>query len=94
MDVCVWSLFCYAVLNFLSSFAVTMYLIGEVRAGCFTLIVFLLLCGCLCSVSLPHGAVGWSAVCECGISWSYLLTCCISDLFGFNVAAPFINSRI
>ena len=68
--------------------------LGEVRAGCFTLIVFLLLCGCLCSVSLPHGAVGWSAVCECGISWSYLLTCCISDSSGFNVAAPFINSRI
>ena len=26
---------------------------------CFTLIVFLLSCGCLCSVSLPHSAVGW-----------------------------------
>ena len=24
-------------------------------------------CGCYCSVALPHGAVGWSAVCECGI---------------------------
>ena len=22
----------------------------------------------LCSVSIPHGAVGWSAVCNCGIS--------------------------
>ena len=21
-----------------------------------------------CSVALPHGAVGWSAVCDCGIS--------------------------
>ena len=21
----------------------------------------------LCSVSIPHGAVGWSAVCDCGI---------------------------
>ena len=21
-----------------------------------------------CSVSLPHGAVGWSTVCDCGIS--------------------------
>ena len=27
-----------------------------------------------CYVTLPHGAVGWSAVCECGISWSYSLT--------------------
>ena len=23
---------------------------------------------------LPHGAVGWSAVCDCGISWSNSLT--------------------
>ena len=23
---------------------------------------------------LPHGAVAWSAVCDCGISWSYSLT--------------------
>ena len=26
-----------------------------------------------CSVVLPHGAVGWSAVCDCGISGSYSL---------------------
>ena len=25
-------------------------------------------------VAPPHGALGWSAVCECGISWSYSLT--------------------
>ena len=24
----------------------------------------------LCSVPLPHGAVGWSVLCDCGISWS------------------------
>ena len=29
---------------------------------------------CKCSVDLPHGAVGWSAVCDCGISCSYSLT--------------------
>ena len=29
---------------------------------------------CWFSVALPHGAVGWSAVCDCGISWSYSLT--------------------
>ena len=38
------------------------------RAGCFTLFVFLVSCECYCSVALPHGAVGWSAVCDCGIS--------------------------
>ena len=36
--------------------------------GCFTLIVFLMSCDCKCSVALPHGAVGWSAVCDCGTS--------------------------
>ena len=25
-----------------------------------------------CSVSLPHDVVGWAAVCNSGISWSYL----------------------
>ena len=25
-----------------------------------------------------HGAVGWSAVFDCGISWSYSLTFCIT----------------
>ena len=30
------------------------------------------------SLPLPHGAVGWSAVCDCVISWSYLL--CFSAL--------------
>ena len=30
-------------------------------------------CDCPCSVALPHGTVGWSAVCDCGISWLYSL---------------------
>ena len=33
---------------------------GEERAGCFTLSSW-------CLVVLPHGAVGLSAVCDCGI---------------------------
>ena len=41
------------------------------KAGCFTLIVFLLSCDYSCSLALPHDAVGWSAVYECGIFWSY-----------------------
>ena len=47
--------------------------VWEMRVGCFTLIVFLRSCGCLCSVALPHGTICWSAVCDCGISYSYLL---------------------
>ena len=33
------------------------------------LVALLLLCcgSFLCSASFPHGAVGWSAVCDCGI---------------------------
>ena len=27
-------------------------------------------------MALPNGAVGWSAVCDCCISWSYSLTFC------------------
>ena len=30
-------------------------------------------CDCYCSVTLPQEAVGWSAVCDCGISLSYSL---------------------
>ena len=41
----------------------------EERAGCFTLFTFLVSCDCY--VALPHGALGWYVVCDCGISWSY-----------------------
>ena len=50
-------------LNFEFETVLKFYNIGP---GCFT-------CGCLCFVSLSHGAMGWSAVCDCGNSWSYSL---------------------
>ena len=31
-------------------------------------VVSLMSCYCVCSVALPRGAVGWSLVCDCGIS--------------------------
>ena len=40
----------------------------EERAGCFALTVFRMFCDSQCFVALPHGALGWSAVCNCGIS--------------------------
>ena len=43
------------------------------RAGCFTFIVFLISCDFKCTVILPLLYRGWSAVCSCGISWSYSL---------------------
>ena len=61
-----WSLFRYALLYVLSSFAI--FLTRKKEPGCFTFIVFLMSCYCKCPVALPHGAVGWSAVCDCGIS--------------------------
>ena len=44
------------------------HLDGDETADFFTLIVFLVPCYCYCRVALPHDAVGWSAVCDCGIS--------------------------
>ena len=35
------------------------------KVGCFALQMY---CYCKCSVALPHSAVGWPAVCDCGIS--------------------------
>ena len=40
----------------------------EEITGCFTLCY-----GCVCSESLPNAAVGWSVVCDCVISWLYIL---------------------
>ena len=38
------------------------------RAGCFDFIVVTMSCDCKCSLVLPQCALGWSAVCDCGIS--------------------------
>ena len=59
-----WSLFRYALLNVLSNFAII--LTRKREPGCFAFIVFLMFCYCKCPVALPRGAVGWSAVCDCG----------------------------
>ena len=59
------SVFSCALLCVLSSFAI---ILKRKRACCFAFIVLRVSCYCKCSVNLPHGAVGWSVVCECGIS--------------------------
>ena len=58
-------MFCCAIFCVLSSFAII--LVGKRE------VVTLLYClpgdcDCYCSVALPRGAVGLSAVCNCGIS--------------------------
>ena len=40
----------------------------EKIAGCCAMIVLPMYCNYKCSVALPHGAVGWAAGCDCGIS--------------------------
>ena len=50
----------------ISSFAIVFQ--EEGRAGRFTIIIaFLMSCDFFCTVALPHGAVGWSALCNCGM---------------------------
>ena len=48
-----------------SSFAII--LMGKI-ADCFALTIFQISCDSQCYVALPNGAMGWSAVCGCGIS--------------------------
>ena len=48
---------CFVVQCFVS-FLVLQSSYGEERAVCFTLFIFLVSCGCYCSVVLPRGALG------------------------------------
>ena len=71
---------CYALLCGHSSFAFILkrncyHLEEEEKAGCFAIIVSLQKHSYYkCSVALPQGTLGWSAVCDCSISGSYSLT--------------------
>ena len=74
-------MFSCALLSVVSSFAI-ISLGKRVLRWC-ALIAFLMSFDCKCFVSLPHGAMGWSVVCDCGISWSYSLFSC--DCAQFNL---------
>ena len=52
----------------LCPFKFSNHLEEEEKAGCFAIIVSQMFCYYQCSVALPHGAVVWSAVYDCGIS--------------------------
>ena len=52
---CVLSIFCN-------------HLEEEAKAGCFAFTALRIRCYCKCFVALPHSAVNWYAVCDCGIS--------------------------
>ena len=64
VGVCDCSMFCCALLCVHSGVAVI--LVGRGGAGCFAWFVFLVSCGVW--VAPPRGAMGLSAVCDCGIS--------------------------
>ena len=72
------------VMQYFMSFLACSHLDGEKRAASFTLVVFLITHYCYCFIAFPHGAMGWSAVHDCGISWSDLLIIlvwfCLFDL--------------
>ena len=58
------SLICYALLCVQSSFAIILNRKRKLDA------LLLLSYGCIVYINaLPHGAMGWSAVCDCDISW-------------------------
>ena len=56
------------VMHYFVSILVCNHLKEEEKADCFAIIVLQMYLYCKCYVALPHGAVGWSAVCDCGIS--------------------------
>ena len=59
-------LFCYALICFYSNFEI---ILKRKRKLVALLLLFLqMYCYYKCSVALPHVALGWSAVCDCGIS--------------------------
>ena len=58
------SLFCYALLCAHSSFAIIL----QRKRKLVALLLLSYRTYYKCSVSLSHGAEGWSAVCDCGIS--------------------------
>ena len=64
--VVVWNALLYVHFNF----SICNHIDEEERAGCFAFIVFRMSCYCKCTVALPYDAVGWSAVCDCCISYS------------------------
>ena len=66
MGILFLSAFCNAVLCVHSSVAIILN--GKDKAGCFPFIFLNMICYCKYSVALPNGALGWSAMCDCGNS--------------------------
>ena len=66
------SLICFVVLCAITSSSFAIISLGK-RERC------LLYFRCCRSFALLRGAMVWSVVCDCGISWSYSLTLCYTN---------------
>ena len=66
------SLFCYALLFVHYRFAIILK--RKRKLAPLLLSPYRCIVTLKCSLALPHGAVGWSAVFDCGISWLYSFT--------------------
>ena len=65
VEVTCFCVFCHALFCVHSNFAI---ILKEEKAGCLAIIDLQMYCNYGCSVALPHRALGWSAVCDCGVS--------------------------
>ena len=63
------SVSCFVMQPFLCSNAIILLVRRQLIA-----LLDVITCDCYCSLPIPYSAVGWSAVCYCGLSESYLLT--------------------
>ena len=62
-------------------FKVCNHLEEEEKASCCAIIVLQMYCYYKCSVALPRGVMGWSAVCDCGIYFLIILTYFLTQLW-------------
>ena len=75
-------------------FLLCSHLDGGERAASFTLIVFLITLDCYCSIVFPHGAVGLSAVHDCGTSWSDSLIILVLSCNGLYIFKCVLSAEI
>ena len=80
--------------NTLCPFLLCSHFDGEEIAASFTLIVFLITRDCYCSIAFPQGAVGWSAVHDCGISWSDSLIFLVLSCSGLYIFKSVLFAEI
>ena len=51
------------------------------------------MCGCICSVSFPRGAMGWYVVCGLGVSSSYSLVLLLRYLARATLTSDYLDTN-